>query len=109
MIASVSWGKSFSVHFPPIPPADVDVRSGCGGQVERMNRTIKDATAKRQRYDSPEQLRSHLADFLDACNLARGLKTLSGLTPCEYICKIWTAQPDRFILNPIQQMPGLST
>ena len=36
------------------------------GQVERMNRTIKDATVKRYHYDSHEQLRSHLADFLDA-------------------------------------------
>jgi len=27
----------------------------------------------------------------------------------EYICKIWTLEPDRFILNPIHQMPGLNT
>ena len=51
------------------------------GQVERMNRTIKDATIKRYHYDSHEQLRRHLADFLDAYNFARRLKTLSGLTP----------------------------
>jgi transposase InsO family protein len=79
------------------------------GQVERMNRTIKDATVKRYHYDSHEQLRSHLADFLDAYNFARRLKTLNGLTPYEYICKIWTSEPDRFILNPIHQMPGLNT
>jgi len=36
------------------------------GQVERMNRTIKDATVKRFHYDSHDQLRSHLADFLNA-------------------------------------------
>ena len=40
----------------------------------------------------------HLSDFLDAYNYARRLKTLSGLTPYEYICKIWTSEPDRFIL-----------
>jgi transposase InsO family protein len=79
------------------------------GQVERMNRTIKDATVKRYHYDGHEQLRSHLGDFLDAYNYARRLKTLSGLTPYEYICKIWTSEPDRFILNPIHQMPGLNT
>lgn len=79
------------------------------GQVERMNRTIKDATVKRYHYDSHEQLRDHLADFLDAYNFARRLKTLSGLTPYEYICKIWTSEPDRFILNPIHQMPRLNT
>ena len=79
------------------------------GQVERMNRTIKDATVKRYHYESHDQLRRHLGDFLDAYNFARRLKTLSGLTPYEYICKIWTSDPDRFILNPIHQMPGLNT
>jgi len=79
------------------------------GQVERMNRTIKDATVKRYHYDSHEQLRSHLADFLNAYNFARRLKTLSGLTPYEYICKIWTSEPDQFIVDPIHQMPGLNT
>ena len=47
------------------------------GQVERMNRTIKDATVKRFHYDSHDQLRSHLADFMAAYTFARGLKTLS--------------------------------
>ena len=79
------------------------------GQVERMNRTIKDATVKRYHYDSHDQLRTHLRDFLDAYNFATRLKTLRGLTPYEYICKIWTSEPDRFILNPIHQMPGLNT
>ncbi len=46
---------------------------------------------------------------MDAYNFARRLKTLSGLTPCEYICKIWTSESDRFTLNPIHQMPGLNT
>lgn len=77
--------------------------------VERLNRTIKDATVKRYHYDSHDQLRSHPTDFLDAYNFARRLKTLSGLTPYEYICKTWTSEQDRFILNPIHQMPGLNT
>lgn len=79
------------------------------GPVERMNRTIKDAAVKRYHDDSHDQLRSHLADFLDACTFARRLKTLSGLTPYEYICKTWTSQPDRFIVDPIHQMPGTNT
>ena len=79
------------------------------GQVERMNRTIKEATVKRFHYDSHDQLRRHLADFLAANNFARRLKALNGLTPYEYICKIWTSEPDRFILYPIHQMPGLNT
>ena len=27
--------------------------------------------------------------------------------PYEYICKIWTSEPDRFNLNPIPRVPGL--
>ena len=73
-----------------------------------MNRAIKDATLKRYHYDSHDQLRSHLADVLDADNFARRLKTLSGLTPYAYICKIWTSGPERSILNPIQKMTRLN-
>jgi transposase InsO family protein len=36
------------------------------GQVERMNRTIKDATVKRYHYADRNQLRRHLANFIDA-------------------------------------------
>lgn len=78
------------------------------GQVERMNRTIKDATVKRFFYDNHAQLHSHLDDFVLAYNFAKRLKTLKGLTPYEYICKIWTAEPERFTLDPIHQMPGLN-
>jgi transposase InsO family protein len=79
------------------------------GQVERMNRTIKEATVQRYHYDSHTQLEQHLNDFVDAYNFGRRLKTLKGLTPYEFICKTWTSQPERFILNPLQQMPGLNT
>jgi transposase InsO family protein len=79
------------------------------GQVERMNRTIKEATVKRFFYDTHDQLRAHLSDFIAAYNFARRLKTLRGLTPYEAICKLWTQEPDRFTLNPTHQMPGLYT
>ena len=78
------------------------------GQVERMNRTIKDATVKRFHYDDHAQLARHLADFISAYNFGRRLKTLKGLTPYEFICKCWTSEPERFILNPLHQMPGLN-
>jgi transposase InsO family protein len=78
------------------------------GQVERMNRTIKEATVKRFHYETHEQLRSHLTDFVNAYNFARRLKTLKGLTPYEAICKAWTKEPERFKLAPIHQMPGLN-
>ena len=56
-----------------------------------------------------DQLRTHLRDFVSAHNFARRLKTLKGLTPYEFFCKAWTSQPQRFKLNPLQQMPGLNS
>ena len=79
------------------------------GQVERMNRTIKDATVKRFHYDDHAKFEVHLADFIAAYNFGRRLKTLRGLTPYEYICKVWTSEPERFRLDPIHQMPGSNT
>jgi transposase InsO family protein len=78
------------------------------GQVERMNRTIKDATVRRFHYDDHEQLRAHLTDFVQAYNFAKRLKTLKGLTPYEFICRAWTTEPSRFTLNPLHEMPGLN-
>ena len=79
------------------------------GQVERMNRTIKEATVKRFHYDDHAQLRQHLADFINAYNFGRRLKTLKGLTPSEFICKQWTIEPDRFKIDPTHLIPGLNT
>ena len=79
------------------------------GQVERMNRTIKEATIKRYHYDTHTQLETHVTDFIAAYNYARRLKTLKGLTPFEYICKIWTNEPERFNVNPTQHTLGLNT
>jgi transposase InsO family protein len=76
------------------------------GQVERMNRTIKDATVKRYHYDNHDQLRQHLSDFVAAYNFGRRLKTLKGLTPYEAICKTWQKEPARFTSNPHHQIPG---
>jgi transposase InsO family protein len=70
------------------------------GQVERMNRTLKEATVYRYYYDTHEQLREHLATFLLAYNFAKRLKTLKGLTPYEYICQQWQEYPERFLSNP---------
>jgi len=79
------------------------------GQVERMSRTIKEATVQRYHYIDHQQLRRHLDDFVAAYNFGRQLKTLKGLTPYEFICKARQTEPDRFILNPLDQMPGLNT
>ena len=79
------------------------------GQVERMNRTIKDATVKRYRYESHDQLRQHLGDFVAAYKFGRRLKTLRGLTPDEAICKARQVEPARFTSNPHHQIPGPNT
>ena len=78
------------------------------GQVERMNRTIKDATIKRYHYDSHGQLECHPQDFVGAYNFGRRLKTLKGLMPYEFICRRWTIEPERLNLHPIHKMPGLN-
>ena len=77
------------------------------GQVERMNRTIKEDTVHRYHYDSHDQLQTHLQNFLNAYNFARRLKTLKGLTPYEFLCKSWQIEPDRFTRKPIHQMTRL--
>jgi hypothetical protein len=64
--------------------------------VERMNRTLKDATVGRYHHGSPDELRRRLQVVLDAHDHARGLKTLRGLTPYESIRKAWTEQPSGF-------------
>jgi transposase InsO family protein len=77
------------------------------GQVERMNRTLKEATVQRYYYDTHEQLRRHLADFLAAYDFAKRLKMLKGLTPHEYVCQIWTTEQSRFRINPTHNTAGL--
>jgi transposase InsO family protein len=79
------------------------------GQVERMNRTIKEATVRRYHYESRAQLEAHLASFLDAYNFAKRLKTLKGLTPFEFVCAVWTTQPKWFKSNPTHLTAGLNT
>ncbi|WP_247997800.1 IS481 family transposase [Brucella tritici] len=106
----------FRCHSFEMACADLDIKHRLtkprhpwtNGQVERMNRTIKDATVKRFHYDDHNQLRRHLNDFVNAYNFGRRLKTLRGLTPYEYICKVWPSEPERFSLNPLHQFPGLN-
>ena len=46
--------------------------------------------------------------MLMAYNFATHLKTLKRLTPYEYICKIWSEDPDKFIINPHHYTVGLN-
>ena len=67
-------GEQFLCHAFEFACADLDIQHRLtkprhpwtNGQVERMNRTIKDATVKRFYYESHEQLTKHLGDFISA-------------------------------------------
>ena len=48
------------------------------GQVERMNRTLKEATVRRYHYDSQDQLRQHLAAFSRRLQLRQAPQNLEG-------------------------------
>ncbi|WP_376984637.1 IS481 family transposase [Bosea sp. R86505] len=96
-------GVLFRCHSFEAACADLDIEHRLtkpahpwtNGQVERMNRTIKEATVRRYHYDDHAQLERHLADFIAAYNFGRRLKTLKGLTPYEFICKRWAAERKR--------------
>jgi transposase InsO family protein len=78
------------------------------GHVERMNRTLKEATVKRYYYETHSHLKEHLLTFLMAYNFAKRLKTLKGLTPYEYLCKCWQKESERFTTNPYHHTLGLN-
>jgi len=79
------------------------------GQVERMNRTLKEATVKNYHDQTHQHLKAHLQAFLMAYNCAKRLKTLRGLTPYEYICQGWQQEPERFTINLYHHTLGLNT
>ena len=78
------------------------------GQVERMNRTIKEATVRSYHYLTHHSLREHLSLFFQAYHFAKRLKTLSGLTPFEFICSCWQKEPFRFKSDPHHLTLGLN-
>lgn len=78
------------------------------GQVERMNRTIKEATVRTYHYDGHAQLQEHLTTFLNAYNFGKRLKTLGGLTSYQFICSCFQKEPSRFISNPHRLSSGLN-
>ena len=53
-----------------------------------MDWTIKEASVKRFHYESHDQLEDASHRLHGPYKFARWLKTLSGLTPYEYIAKI---------------------
>jgi transposase InsO family protein len=79
------------------------------GQVERMNRTLKEATVKTYHYATIAELKAHLHAFLMAYNYAKKLKALRFLTPYEKIIADWKTNPSAFHANPTHFRTGLNT
>jgi hypothetical protein len=80
-------------------------------QVERMRRTLKEATVKIKKdyHQSQQHLTEHLYAFLMADNFAKRLKPLKGLTPYEDSYHCWRKEPARFTMNPYHYSLGLNT
>ncbi|AIL65833.1 Integrase core domain protein [Rickettsiales bacterium Ac37b] len=74
------------------------------GQVERMNRTIKEATTKKYHYTSREELDSHLQAFVMAYNYAKRLSSIARKTPFEMILTCYTQNANNFRINPNHQL-----
>jgi hypothetical protein len=62
------------------------------GQVERMNRTIKEATVHRYHYDSHTQLKRHLNDFVDATTSADASRP-STASQCVFLSSVCRSVP----------------
>ena len=76
------------------------------GQVERINRTIKEATVNKYYYYNHEKLQNHLNMFLNAYNYAKPLKTLNGLTPYEKVLLYLNNEKGESMINPIHKTMG---
>ncbi|MBS0424296.1 MAG: hypothetical protein JSR71_07720 [Proteobacteria bacterium] len=91
--------------------SNTDSRNWTNGQVERMNRTIKETLWNAINcYDSlySQPIENSSTSFVMVYNFARRLKTLKSFTPYEYICKIWAKEPEQFNFSPSQHIVGLN-
>jgi hypothetical protein len=64
------------------------------GQAERMNRTIKHATIERFFYETHDESRTHLADFVSAYNFAKRIKPLKASRPTSTSAKPGRQSPN---------------
>jgi Integrase core domain len=78
--------------------ASLDQRTGRANEPD-----AQEATIKRFYYETHDQLREQLANFVAGYNFAKRLNTL---TTYQYICKCRTKEPQPFTPNPHHQTPG---
>jgi transposase InsO family protein len=79
------------------------------GQAERMVRTLKQATVRAFHYESVQELRRHLADYLAAYNFAKQLKALRWQTPYQTLEALWRRSPQLFRSPPDHLTLGPNT
>ena len=79
------------------------------GQVERFNRTLKEATMQPYHYQDAAELNAHLQTFLQAYNGGKRLKKLHGQTPYEFMGTQFAQNPGIFIRDPTHDFAGLYT
>jgi transposase-like protein len=79
------------------------------GQVEIFNKTIKENTTRKYKYDSIKSLKSHLNDFLMIYNFQRKLKSLKYISPYDKMIEEWNKNPKCFNKNPYHYTVGLNS
>jgi len=79
------------------------------GQVERFNRTLKEATIQKYHYDNISQAVTHLDDFIIAYNVGKKLSALKRKTPMQFISNKFNENPTLFNINPHHLLLGLNT
>jgi len=77
------------------------------GQVERMNKTLKDATIKMFQYDTVEQFQVNLHDFLNYYNCSKKLKAIGRKSPFTFLKEKYKLYPKLFTKNPDHYCVGL--
>lgn len=77
------------------------------GQVERMNKTLKDATIKMFQYDTIEQFKLNLHDFLNYYNCYKKLSAIGRKSPYDFIREKYKLNPKIFNKNPDHHCVGL--
>jgi transposase-like protein len=70
------------------------------GLVEAMNKKIKANTTKKYHYDTIDELKKHMSEYLLLYNFSIKLRSLKRLTPFEAMLEEYQDKPDGFIFHP---------
>ena len=79
------------------------------GQVEIMNKIIKNHTVKSYHYETVEELKKHLMSFLLFYNHQKKLKSLKFKSPYDILLERFSKKPEFFKTDPNHKLAGLNT